>query len=443
MKIDLYLLDRFVKVQNLVSYPMIDILKVWTKSLGYEIRYKRTNEAGVDLDTDAEVVAFRAYTHMAPAAYRLGDALKQKGKIVIFGGPHFHSKRTIDEAKPHCNIVVESICFEQWQALLEKIKKREILPDCRTIHIIDNENRFHFPDNLYEAYADMKWPNMPLLMSTLGCPYQCEYCHPFLPGKYVLRDIDTIYKELSHTNNKLTGFCDATFGLNKRHSIDLMNAIAPLNKSLFVETTMGMLDDELFLDALAHGGTKWLAIGIETLSLPQHKHGRNKVDSNADKIHRIFNNITDRGIMIQANFICGLDCDYPDSFDRIYDFYRKSSAGLIYIDVMVPFPTTPLYARLEKEGRIIDTNWEHYNFYNVVYQPRNMTVDQLINGYTQLSKELMSSSMLLRKGMHSAKTGGIIGLGMAAWNVMLHFETKKKEKSLMQCKERIHRLEPN
>jgi radical SAM superfamily enzyme YgiQ (UPF0313 family) len=444
MKIDLYLLDKHVKVQNFVSYPMIDILKVWTKSLGYELRYDRSDEAGVDIDTDADVVAFRAYTHMAPVAYRLGDALKQKGKVVIFGGPHFHTQRTIEEAKPHCNFVVESICFEQWQGLLDDIRKGNILPESReAIHVVDYENKFCFPDNLYEAYAEMKWPHMPLLMSTLGCPYRCEYCNPFLPGKYVLRDIETVYKELSHTNNKLTGFCDATFGLNKKHSIDLMKAIAPLNKYLFVETTMGMLDDEAFLDALALGGTKWLAIGIETLSLPQQKHGRNKVGSNADTIHRIFNNITDRGIMIQANFICGLDCDYPDSFERIYDFYRKSSAGLIYIDVMVPFPTTALYARLEKEGRILDTNWEHYNFHNVVYQPRNMTVDQLIDGYTQLSRELLSSGMLFKKAMQSFNIAGIAGLGMTAWNVALHFDTKKKEKTFMQCKERIRNLDPN
>src|SRR3990172_1228416 len=197
MKIDLYLLDKHVKVQNFVSYPMIDILKVWTRTLGHEIRYARCDESGVDLHTDADAVALRAYTHMAPAAYRLGDALKQKGKVVIFGGPHFHTKRTVEEAKPHCNIVVETICFEQWRELLEDIKKGDIVPDgAEAIHIVDHENRFLFPDNLYEAYAGMKWPHMPLLMSTLGCPYRCEYCNPFLPGKYILRDIETVYKEM-------------------------------------------------------------------------------------------------------------------------------------------------------------------------------------------------------------------------------------------------------
>jgi hypothetical protein len=72
-----------------------------------------------------------------------------------------------------------------------------------------------------------------------------------------------------------------------------------------------------------------------------------------------------------------------------------------------------------------------------------MTVDQLIDGYTQLSRELMSSGMLVRKGLHSIKTGGIIGVGMTAWNVALHFDAKKKEKTLIQCKERIRKLDPN
>ena len=38
--------------------------------------------------------------------------------------------------------------------------------------------------------------------------------------------------------------------------------------------------------------------------------------------------------------------------------------------------------------RIFDRNWEHYDGYHVVYLPKNMSVDQLIDGYLGLYKAI-------------------------------------------------------
>jgi radical SAM superfamily enzyme YgiQ (UPF0313 family) len=431
VKIDLYLLDKHVKIVNLVSYPMMDILTVWTRSLGHEIRVATTDERGVNLDTDADVVAIRSYTQMAPAAYRLGEALMKKGKIVIFGGPHFHCARTIEEAKPFCNVVVETICFEQWRDLLASIAGGMIVPGrTETLHVVDRENRFVFPDNLWEAYRDMKWPRIPLIMATLGCPYRCDYCNPFMQGKYISRDIDTVYREMSSTNNRLVGFCDATFGLNKQYTRDLMMRIAPLKKYLFVETTLSLLHDRDMLDSLTLGGTKWLAVGMESLSTPQQKHGRNRVTGkDISAVIDLIRSITDRGILVQANFICGMDGDTVESFDRIYEFYVKSKVGILYIDILAPHPTSALFGRLEGEGRITDYNWEHYDYHHIVYRPKDMTVEQLVDGYSTLYHSLTTPSMLARKAIECVGISGPKGMAMAAWNIANHFDAKTKEKS--------------
>jgi radical SAM superfamily enzyme YgiQ (UPF0313 family) len=440
VKIDLYLLNKYFKYTKFVSTPILNVMQVWTESLGHTIRVKVCGESDVNIQTDADIVAFSVYTFMAPSAYRLSDLLRQKGKFVILGGPHFHGHKTIEEAKPHCDVVVETICMEQWENLLREIECEQILPGSpKAIHIVDTDNKFRFPDNMYEIYKTLDRYRFPLIMSSLGCPYHCEFCNAYMSGKYILRDIPTIYKELSAMRGNVAVFCDATFGLNKKYAIDLMNAIAPLGKRLFIQTTLGILDDEKLMDAFARGGVGWVSVGVESFAIPQKKHGRNTCDKNMDTLNRIIDAINNRGISMQANFICGMDSDTIDSFEPIYDFYRKSNLNEINVDIMAPLPNTKVFDNLEREGRIFDYNWEHYDFHNVVYTPKNMTVDQLIEGYIQLNRAITSSSMIVRKNLQILKTTGItLGWPMMTWKVLYRLHAREKNRSLKKCQEQIH-----
>jgi radical SAM superfamily enzyme YgiQ (UPF0313 family) len=439
VKIDLYLLNKYFKYTQFVITPILNVLQAWTESLGHTIRVKVCDESGVHMQTDADIVAFSVYTFMAPAAYRLSDQLRQKGKFVILGGPHFHGHKTIEEAKPHCDVVVETICMEQWANLLRDIEYEKILPGSpQAKHVADTDNKFRFPDNMHEIYKTLERFRFPLVMSSLGCPYHCDFCNAYMPGKYILRDIQTIYKELSAMRGKVVVFCDATFGLNKQYAIDLMNAIAPLGKHLFVQTTLGILDDKL-IDAFKSGGVGWVSVGIESFAVPQKKHGRNACDKNRDALNRIIDVVNKRGISVQANFICGMDSDTIDSFDRIYDFYRTSNCNEIIVDILSPLPNTKIFDYFEREGRIFDYNWEHYDYHNVVYRPKNMTVDQLIDGYVQLNKAISSTSMVLRKNLQVLKTTGIaVGWPMMSWKVLHCIHAREKNKFLKNCQDRIH-----
>ncbi len=58
---------------------------------------------------------------------------------------------------------------------------------------------------------------------------------------------------------------------------------------------------------------------------------------------------------------------------------------------MTPFPGTPLYHRLKKEGRIIrDRAWELCTLFDINFLPKNMTVDELQEGFLWLAKNLYS-----------------------------------------------------
>jgi len=430
MKIDLYHLYRRFSLINL-AYPIVlDALKLWSESLGWQARASVCKENSVYAPRDTNVVGFSVYTQTANATYRVAERLRAEGKIVILGGPHFRGPQTYQEAIPYCDVIVNSICEQQWKTLLRNISEGKIIPNMqRPILVIDKEKRFRYPIVSYQPHNDKSWFQFPCIPTSLGCPYACEFCSPYLPGEYVMRKVETIYNEVAHTKGRFMWLCDATFGLNKRHTKELMKAIAPLKKDICVETTIARLQDLEMIPDLAHGGVKWITLGVETPTARLKKQGSGNL---SDTLRVIIQCAHDHGIVVQGNFMCGLDSDDPGVFDRIYDCYQKSKIDSAMVNILVPYPNTLLGQRIVADGRIIDTDWEHYDNRHIVYQPKLMTIDQLANGYIQLTRNIYNFRNVFSESLDIMKNNGA-----TAWTAIVighklsfFYDTLQKERAL-------------
>ena len=441
MKIDLYHLHRGIHFSKL-AYPIaLNALKMWAESSGWEVRASICKESRVRFDTDAEVVGISVYTQTAPAAYRVSQKLRERGKIVMLGGPHFRGQSTHAEAAPHCDVIVNSICEEQMRELLSDIAQGKIGAGLRhPVHITDLEDRFRFPENFYQSLQSQRWYQLPAIPTSVGCPYQCGFCAAFMPGKYLLRNIETVRKEVEHAPGSKVLFCDATFGLNKKFTIDLMRSIAPLKKKIGVETTLSTLEDEEMLEAMALGGVKGVVVGIETLSTGLQKHGSSDLQAG---LKDLVSRAHDLGVLIHGNFICGLEEDGPECFDEIYECFARSGMDAIMIGILTPYPDTGLYHRLKHEGRIIDADWENYDGHHVVYRPRRMTIDQLIEGYIQLYQQVKRHRSLAREIFEAVWNHGV-GVQSAALignNLYHKLDSAKKTSQLRRNQRRIAALD--
>jgi len=63
---------------------------------------------------------------------------------------------------------------------------------------------------------------------------------------------------------------------------------------------------------------------------------------------------------------------------------------------MTPYPGTALHARVAAEGRITDTDWDHYDTRHVVYRPRHLAPETLLAGYRRAYREFYSWPSILR-----------------------------------------------
>jgi radical SAM superfamily enzyme YgiQ (UPF0313 family) len=105
-----------------------------------------------------------------------------------------------------------------------------------------------------------------------------------------------------------------------------------------------------------------------------------KKDTQWKRIMHAVDVIQDHGIVVNGCFIVGADGETDESIDRLSTFIAESNLAEVQITVQTPFPGTALYRRLQKQQRILDRSWSHYNLFDIVYQPDILSVDALESG---------------------------------------------------------------
>ena len=87
------------------------------------------------------------------------------------------------------------------------------------------------------------------------------------------------------------------------------------------------------------------------------------------------------GLQTWAAFTIGYDGDTIESIRATCDFAIRNRFTFAAYNILMPYPNTPLYKRLEKEGRLLyDKKWwlhEEYRFNYASFLPKNMTADEL------------------------------------------------------------------
>jgi radical SAM superfamily enzyme YgiQ (UPF0313 family) len=137
-------------------------------------------------------------------------------------------------------------------------------------------------------------------------------------------------------------------------------------------------------------------MGLESISatnLRENHKGFNSPDDYARVVERLHAH----GIALQGCFVFGLDDDRPDVFMKTAEFAVDAGIDLPRFAVVTPFPNTPLYKRLEAEGRLLTKDWELYDGQHVVFQPRHMSVRELQLGIETAWKHAYSIRSIVRR----------------------------------------------
>ncbi|MBN1483061.1 radical SAM protein [candidate division KSB1 bacterium] len=339
---------------------------------------------------DADLVGISGMTMHARRMYQLADEYRQLGMPVVLGGIHVTYMN--QEASEHADAVVQGEAEQLWPLLLEDFQKGE-LKKCYHAAIAPDLHNVPHPRLDLVAGIAYRPPNgfLNSVMSTRGCPHNCNFCcvTKMFGRKLRLRPIDQVIEEILTLPQKTPVFFndDNLIG-NTKYAKELFRALLPYRKRWGSQMSLKIAEDDELLKLAARSGCASVFLGIESMNrnniVAINKKSVNNVDHYMDAVRKIH----DVGIEIIGSFIVGLDDDDDGVFEDIYDFVDKSKIEVPLVGILTPFPGTDIYYQFEKQGRIIDTNWNKYNLAHTVFRPNKMTPEHLDIKYNELIKHL-------------------------------------------------------
>jgi radical SAM superfamily enzyme YgiQ (UPF0313 family) len=238
--------------------------------------------------------------------------------------------------------------------------------------------------------------------ATRGCTHNCSFCVvPAAWGrKPFQKPVEAIVDDIRRRRARRAIFIDLNLIADKHYAARLCEALVPLRIHWYGLATTLLCDDLPLLDLFARSGCRGLLMGLESLS-PQNLDDNHKAFNNPDTYRQVVERLHERGISLQGCFVFGLDDDTPDVFRRTAEFAVDARIDLPRFAIVTPFPGTGLYQRLEGEGRILTRNWELYDGQHAVFQPAQMTVDELQRGTEAAWKFTYSWKGIAKRLWHS------------------------------------------
>ena len=231
-----------------------------------------------------------------------------------------------------------------------------------------------------------------------GCIHQCNFCSTAsaFNGRFIKKEISEAIAEIQSLNSKFIFFVDDNLIGDIAHAKALFQALIPLKiKWISQVTYLFGLDDEL-LDMASKSGCIGVFIGFESISdetLRKHNKGFGKVELYKKAIR----NIHEKGILIQGSFIFGSDADTKDNFENTLKFVESNKIDGVFFGVYTPLPATPVYQAMKSDKRIINPNYDYYDYRHCVFTPRTMSPQELENGvHTIISKYFMINKVVKR-----------------------------------------------
>ncbi len=220
-----------------------------------------------------------------------------------------------------------------------------------------------------------------------GCTHKCRFCSitAFFGASHRVRPLENVLAEL-HDSPRNFMFVDDNIIADRPYARRLFHAMIPMQKRWISQCSLEIADDPELLDLARRAGCRGLFIGIETISqgnLTALEKGFNDSHGYARRLRRIRR----AGIGVQAAIIVGLDRDDVTVFERTLRFLQRCRIDALQLAVLTPLPGTPLYDDFEAAGRILDRDWEHYDYRHVVIRPRRMSPRELQDGADWLYRQ--------------------------------------------------------
>lgn len=213
---------------------------------------------------------------------------------------------------------------------------------------------------------------------------------------YRVRDTAQVVDEFAASGEPYAVFVDNNLGSKRDYLRSLCRALRPLEKIWSAAVTLDVTDDPSLVREMALAGCTGVFIGFESLSDTNLADARKRTPRTADYARRVAL-LHDHGIQVNGSFVLGFDEDRRDSFATLAQWIEANRLECATFHILTPYPGTPLFHKMENEGRLLHTDWSRYDTAHVVFQPKHMSPDELAQGYGWLYQRLFSHGSIWQR----------------------------------------------
>jgi radical SAM superfamily enzyme YgiQ (UPF0313 family) len=361
-----------------------------------EVKITDENLEPIDFEEDVDLVGVTGMVMHAPRAYQIAQGFRMRGIPVVMGGPHASSLPS--EAKEHVDAVVIGEAETIWKEVIEDFKHGCLKPFYKADTYCSMKG---FPLPRLDLLRKEAYMTVNCVQTTRGCPYQCDFCHVthFFGKTYRCRPVEEVIEEVKRLEGEFVVFIDDNIVGNRLYAKELFSRLKPLRKKWASQASITLTRDPELLRLAAESGCVSLFVGIESLSSENLKDV-NKTFNQVHQYEEAIKALHDQDIMIVAGFIFGLDHDDEGVFERTLRFCERNRLELPSFFVLTPLPGTPLFQKMEAEGRLLHRNWAEYNGATVVFEPKLMTAETLQRGFNWVCQQAYSWGSIVKRVFH-------------------------------------------
>jgi len=339
------------------------------------------------------VVGITVHLTFARRAMALARWYRARGSLVVMGG--LHVQACPDELAPVADALSFGNGVGTWPQILRDAEAGSLQP------------RYHAP---FEGFAKEPAPDRSILppwayltpssvVATRGCHNRCGFCFLSTKNLHVPREnrpVADVLRELEASPTGYGVFIDNNLGSDPEYLLSLCRALESRDLIWSAAVSLDVTDRPALVRAMALAGCTGVFIGFESLTDSNLQRAGKRCPPAEDYARRV-TVFHDVGIQVNASFVLGFDHDTQDVFQQVAHWVERERLECATYHILTPYPGTPMFRQLEREGRLLHKDWSRYDTGHCVYQPRHMSPTQLEEGYAWLYRRTFSASSIWRR----------------------------------------------
>ena len=373
-----------------------------------EVKFYDDRMEQIPFDEPTDLVAISVETYTAKRAYQIASEYRKRNIPVVMGG--FHATLCPEEVSQYADAVVIGEAETLWEQVLQDAERKTLKAYYRAESRPSLANMR--PDR--SIYKGKNYLPIGLVEAGRGCHFVCDFCavQTVFNHTQTRRPAGDIYTELEALRDKpLIFFVDDNITSNMDQAKEFFRELKKLKIKWVSQASINAAHDEEFLHLIKESGCQGMLVGFESLNPDNLKKMNKGFNTMQGGYEKALANLRKHNIRLYITFVFGYDEDTEASFKQTVDFALHHKFYIAAFNHLTPFPGTPLYKRLEQEGRLLFEKWwldDRYSYNMIPFQPARMTPEQLQRGCVEARAEFYNWSNIWNRSFDSVNRSNLL-----------------------------------